>query len=74
MTRGQRVARDHELMVAQRRIRRETGRPLKDGDLVQIDIGGEIREVTSAYSAGECFEAKAELRALAARTERTGNN
>lgn len=64
---------DHTLMGAQLSERRETGRALQTGDLVQDHPGGEIREVLEHESAGTYFERKAYERAAAARTERTGN-
>lgn len=61
----------HELMQQQALDRRETGRPLQAGDYIQAHVGGEIRIVAgTAYSAGECLEARAMLLALHRPTER----
>ena len=65
---------DHRRMGEQLAERRETGRALQTGDLVQDHTGGEIREVLEHEAAGTYFERKAYERAAAARTERTGNN
>lgn len=46
----------HKRMEAQRKERRETGRPLQAGDLVQADVGGPIVEVTRTESAGSYVE------------------
>lgn len=63
----------HELMRQQRFERQFTGRPLQAGDYIQAHVGGDIRVMErTAYSAGDCLEARAELAALAQRKERTG--
>lgn len=43
----------HRRMEAQRTERRETGRPLQSGDLVQAEVGGPIVEVTHTEGAGD---------------------
>ena len=60
-------AADHALMTWQHAERRATGRGLQAGDFVQAHVGGEIREVEKAYSAGECLEAWVDVLALEAR-------
>lgn len=50
MTRAERFAADHAEMRRQEANRRFTGRPLGVGDLVQQDVGDEIREVTELVS------------------------
>lgn len=72
----------HQRMVLQREQRQwlsaalgpDRGVGLRPGDLIQAHVGGEIRKVVAAFSAGECLEAKAELRAIEARKERNDDN
>jgi len=52
-------AADHARMVRQREERQWLGVGLRSGDLIQAHVGGEIREVVMAGSAGECLEARA---------------
>lgn len=49
-------AAEHALMVWQREERRDTGRPLRRGDRVQAVVGGEIRTVVQAESAGDYLD------------------
>lgn len=60
----------HALMRRQQQTRRETGRPLQPGDLVQAHTGGEIRQVLAIASAGDCLTAVAIERAFRARETR----
>ena len=60
-----------ELMEQQTFDRRETGRGLQAGDVVQDEGHGEYRMVVAAASAGECLEAKADGIAWAHRREKT---
>lgn len=52
-------AADHARMAQQRAERRWLDRPLQPGDLVQAHVGGEIREVVTVFSAGDCLDAQA---------------
>lgn len=65
------VWRLRELMAQQTFDRRETGRGLQAGDVVQDEGQGEYRIVVASGSAGECLEAKAAGIALAHRREKT---
>lgn len=65
----------HAVMEAQRAERRATGRPLRAGDFIQAEVGGEIKRLAyDAHNAGECLEATAEIRALTARKEHNDDN
>jgi len=65
----------HQRMVNQRDERQwlsrsmdsDKGVGLRSGDLIQAHVGGEIREVVAAGSAGECLEARADEWARLAR-------
>lgn len=48
----------YERMEAQRQERIATGRPLRKGDLIQVD--GRVVPLHDAGSAGECIEARIE--------------
>jgi len=54
-------------MVAQMAERRETGRGLRPGDIVQSDVGGPYLVIVQAQSAGEAIEARV-VRDIAGKT------
>ncbi len=58
----------HERMDAQRQERIATGRPLRRGDLIEID--GCVVVLQDAGSAGECIEARIEKDIASLKRER----
>jgi hypothetical protein len=73
--RAEDFAAKHAVMVSQQAERRFTGRPLRAGDFIQAETGGEIKRLAyDAHSAGECLEARAEVWALTAHKEHNDDN